>query len=753
MSQEQKRPFANCESCPLKNEIWVPSQIVDDPEWPVFFIGQNPADTEIKTQVPFTGSAGKMAYRILMEAGLNKRRLNIGNLIACPTPRQGSGFRPPADEEVSCCMPGLQAEILSLQPRLIIAWGKPSLKALVGRTDIQKVQGGIFPLKAEWNYECDVLVSLHPSFVQRNRQWIGQAVESLKKVTSYFLPARVTVEEKPEFIYDPTESQLTEYLTSSDDVCAFDLETTNLNPRRDQILGISFCNNPKTTTALYYRPNDPRKRVVDWFLRSKKFKKCTQNGSFDCAFEYSDGVEVQGLAYDTRLAEHLINSELPTNLSFLRQEYTKHPAYKPSEREMKNVAHMPMEKVLNFNCWDAHVTYDVMKAQMKLLTPGTLNVLETIYIPLVFTLNYMERKGVLVDVNCLAAIYADLIPQANALEEKHFTPLGLNPRAPQQLTKHFGTKDSREDTLLYHIKRDHPMAELMQARLDYIGITKGASTSLKGIYLRLEDGRIHTRYLPEGTGTGRISSREPNLQNIPKHFRIIYIADDPNHVLVESDYSQLELIVAALLGGETGLLDEIAEGIKPHHVLGKIIFGRDWDDLTDQERLREKAVLFGTMGGRTGYSIAREFGCSVMEAEGWQALCVNKYPGLLRYKQNVEREYNETGRITTAFGTSRVVQSITQAYNNPFQGSASFVTLTTLNELYKKGFDLRLTVHDSITWQCKRSEVKESVNEARKIIERPIPQLNNYCFPAKYSFGDNWTELEEVNLKERRNKR
>lgn len=737
----RKRPNANCEACPLREADWVPSQIVDEPELPVFFIGQNPGGTEMLTHVPFTGTAGKMAYRLLAEAGLNKRRLNIGNLISCPTP----GDRAPTTEEVECCAPGLQVEIEALQPELIIAWGKPSLKVLVGRVDIQRVRGSFFPLLPQWQHSCQVLVALHPSFIQRQRQWIPDSVGDLKKVRDFFTSSGIEVADKPEFIFDPSERELTEYLTSSDDVTAFDLETTNLNPRLDKILGISFCNRPDKTIALYYRePHDPRRAVVKWFLSNSKFKKATQNGSFDCAFEHSDGVEVKGLVYDTRLGEHLLASDLPTNLSYLREKYTNHEAYKSSSREMQQIGSMPIQKVLEFNCWDAHVTYDVMKSQIPLLTPGNLKVLNEIYMPLVFTLNYMECAGVKVDVNCLAAIYADLIPKARRIDQELFSPLGLNPGSPIQLAKYFSIKDCREKTLLYFIKRGHEHADLMQARLDYVSLIKGSSTFLRSIYRKLENGRIHTSYHPEGTGTGRITSSGPNLQQVPSAYRIIYIADDEEHVLVESDYSQLELIVAALLGGEVGLLKEVAQGIKPHHVLGKIMFNKNWDELTQEEQLREKAVLFGTMGGRTARSIAMEFGIPTFQAEAWQELCVGKYPGLLRYKQNCEREFLETGKITTAFGTSRTVQMITQAYNNPFQGTASFITLTTLNELYKKGFDIRLTVHDSIVWQCKRKEVKESIKVAKEIIERPIKELKNYKFQAKYKSGDNWHEGEEV---------
>ena len=748
-----KGELGNCEQCTLNPSTYVPWQYRDNPQYPILWVGQAPGSTEIITKVPFTGSAGKMCWRLMKEAGINKNYQVITNTVCCMPPED----RKPKPSEIQACHERLKQEILLVQPELIIALGDVPIKALIGKTGSTKIRGEFHPLLPEWDYECQVLCCLHPSFVMRQRQWIETAVEDFKKIVDFFeSPSSIEVGfAQPRFLLDPTDSELAEYLSKSDVITAFDLETSGLNPRKDEIIGCSFYNGSDKAIAVDYLSVKGTPGVVARFLEDEKAKKVTQNGSFDCAFLNTYGIKVSGLSFDTRLAEHLLNSDLPTDLQYLRKSYTNIPPYKPLKREMKFISNMPIEKVKTMCCWDSITTHEVMVAQKKLLTEGQTRVLNNIYLPLVFVLNKMEKKGVKVDINTLAAMYARMAPQAEAIREKYFDPVDVNPNSPKQLatffglqhTKKFSTKMTRTDPNEYidfMIRRGHPEAERLQALLDYRSLTKQMSTTLRGIYNRLEDGFIHTHFHPEGTGTGRISSKNPNLQNIKKLYRIIYTPDDIEHVLLEADYKQLELAVAAVLGKDELLLDQLKKGIKPHHVLGKIMFGRDWDNLTDQEKLREKAVLFGTLGGRSPYSISREFGISVEQAGNWQEDCVRQYPGLLRYITETVGEFKSTGKITTAFGTERKVNTVPQAMNNRFQGSASFVTLTTLIELDKAGFDLRLTVHDSIMLHCLEKEVMDVINDIRKIVERPIKELDNWEFKASYSYGHNWYELKEM---------
>jgi DNA polymerase-1 len=284
----------------------------------------------------------------------------------------------------------------------------------------------------------------------------------------------------------------------------------------------------------------------------------------------------------------------------------------------------------------------------------------------------------------------------------------------------------------------------MEHTLDYRGLQKADSVYIIGIYERLEEGRIHTHYKPEGTGTGRLASENPNLQNVPKELRVIYIPDE-GKVFVEGDYSQLELRVLAVIAKEQTMLQELKEGKNTHHIMGYEVFHKQWDGLTEQQKLRAKAIVFGTAYGRSARSVAIEFSIPTMVAEEWQAICINRYPGLLIYKQRTMQEFQATGQITTPFGRTRTVQNLPQALNKP-QSIGSDVCLTSLIELDRAGFDLRLTVHDSIAVQFDEKAATEGAREMKRIMERPIEEMDNYQFPVKIGIGNDWYNLTEVKL-------
>ena len=789
LRERTRDPLCKCSECGLAGRPYVPSWLPGSrSEWPdLLWIAQAPGTTEALLGRPLCGSAGKMLWRLMTEAGFNRDKNNLANICNCwPV-----DDREPTPKEAECCNERLKSEIQLLKPKLIIALGKIPLLALTGsRKTISKARGEVFDLLPRFQHPCKVLVTLHPSFVMRQRQWIDVVVKDLKQIYQIVLDTKEleaneslkpnpinppmdrinlhNISDLPRFNLTPTPSELSDYLSRRNVTTAFDLETTGLNPRKDTILACSFSSGEDA--IVIHWDNAHLRPIAQKWLEDPNAKKVTQNGSFDCSFLDHNGTNVHGLAYDTRLAEHLLNSDLPTDLQFLRKQYTDILPYKRIRTKKQfNFGDM----VTDEECaWDSYTTLKVMQGQLPKMSEGNHKVLREIYIPLVFTLNKMEKRGIRFDVNRTALMYANIMPMAEELRQKYFAPLGLNPNSPKQMCQHFGVKHTvrfnpkvsrgdPNDYLDYLMRAGHPDTERIQALFDYRKLTKQASTALLGMYKRQEDGFIHTNYHPEGTGTGRISSRGPNLQNVQKEFRAIFIPDDEDHRLIEADYSQLELVVAAILGNEQNLLQQIKSGEKPHHILCSKIFHKKWDDkctctacseLTDtvpaneQEKLREKAVLFGVIGGRTSISIAKEFGCSRMQAEAWTHACFNQYPGLLRFTHESLEEYKLKGGITTAFGTFRLCNEVTQAMNNKMQGSASFVTLTSLIELDKIGIDLRLTVHDSIAANCHKTEVLDVAKEMKKVMERPIRELNNWSFKAKYEVGENWYELEEIQL-------
>ena len=735
----------NCEECGLKDCVEVPWQIPIISQYPLLLVGQAPGSTETITRVPFTGSAGKMAWRVLKEAGLNKERLHITNTCCCCPPED----RQPTLREVQLCNARLKEEIHFCQPQFIIALGEIPMIALTGKTGIKSHRGAWHPLLAHYDYNCMVKCVLHPSFLLRQRQWIDITIADLRDVQQAceigYIRSNIEVRDTPQWIMDPSPSELADLLEEmSSHVTAVDIETpSELDMRTAHVIGISFASNGSSAICLDLMdgPRDPKWEVMKRYLEDHRAQKVTQNGQFDIGVLETNGVNVKGLVWDTLYAEHTINSDLPGNLDALRSRYTKIAPYKPTKAEMKEFAKWEKVRRLVYNGWDAITTIEVMYAQIEQMDNNQAKVLREIEIPLIWVFNAMERKGVLLDQQWMALAYEQLGPVAEEIEQEWFAPIGVNPRSPVQLKKYFGVDCTGEDELIKLMKRGHSESQRMQKLLDYRELHKAASVYILGMYKRMVDGRIHTHFKIEGTGTGRPASENPNLNNVPKWLRAMFVSDE-GKVWIEGDYTQQELHTIACVANDSQLLTDLANGVNVHHQMAVTALNREWETLTDMERLAVKAITFGTAYGRTARSIAMEFGITVRQAEEWQNACVNKYPGLLEYRETQLARFRQIGRCYTAFGRVRVLQSFTQGLNTPIQGSAADITNTSLIELHKRGIDLRLTVYDSIITQANRGEEEDVKREMQEVMERPIAELGGHKFPAKYGVGVNWKDME-----------
>jgi DNA polymerase-1 len=735
--------LSKCGECTLTGAKVLP-YIPLDPAAKVLLIGQAPGKTEVVTGMPFTGSAGKMLYACLKGAGIDKRRVWISNLVLCyPGADKKGNDLEPTPREIQNCLPRLKQEILEFKPALIVALGNPSAYTLTGKDRILSLRGSFFPLRPEFDWECPVLCCLHPSFILRQRQWVEQATKDFQEVNRFIMGDTLpNQEEEYEFLMDPSLWELQEYLGRTS-LWAFDTETTGLNVRRDKVIGMSFSNSRNSAAALLLKDHDPRLDYIKTMLEDPQQRKVTQNGSYDCEILFNSlDIKVRGMQYDTRLAEQMLNSDMPTGLDHLRAVYTKIKPYKPSKKEMKEVHLWGKERMLQYANWDAVCTYQVMLEQLKILGEGQTWLLENLLLPIVPVLNEMERKGVALDINLLAGMYGNNFPRLEALEKEIATRMGISPHSPKQVMEYFQLSSSDRDTLEYYIQRGDHRSEEMELILSARDIQKESSTYLKGMYDRAEDGRIHTSYMLDGTGTGRLSSRNPNLQNVPKYLRELFIADE-GYYLVSCDYKQLELWVGAILAPCPTLLNDLKDGVDVHNKIAEEIRPYVKEALLPKIRVTAKAVVFGTFYGRSARSIAIQFGVPVSTAEEWQAICFSSYPGLLKYIKDRHYDYNSTKTVRSAWGRHRVVSSPTQAFNMPVQSSASDVTLSSLLEMAKAGFDLRLTVHDEIVFQVRKEDLEREVDRARALVSRPIEVLGGNCFPADFKYGVNWYNLDK----------
>ncbi|MCK5643966.1 MAG: hypothetical protein KAJ19_24425, partial [Gammaproteobacteria bacterium] len=459
----------------------------------------------------------------------------------------------------------------------------------------------------------------------------------------------------------------------------------------------------------------------------------------------------KGFAFDTRLAQQLLASDLPSDLDFLRGHYTSIPPYKPPKAEMKKMLSWPKEKLLRYACLDAVTTKIVMHEQEKKLTEGQITLMQELLIPLVRVVNKMMHAGVLVDVNALAGLYMQCAPRTDEINGV-FEKEGVNPRSSKQMAKFYDLKNTQKETLRAQIVRKHPKWELMELHLEYRALYKMQSQYLRGIYKRLDNGRIHTTFKIEGTGTGRLTSEDPNLNNVPAQMKVIYIPD-PGHCFVVGDYSQIELWVMALIAEEELMLKELQDGVDIHYAMCQLCFpnvplkhGKRKLDFDYHQDFAAKSVTFGTAYGRTPWSIAREFGVSVATAEDWQLKCIHRYPKLGVYKQRCEDAFKRKGSLTTPFGRVRQLASVKQGYNFPIQSTAADIIFQSLIMADAEGLSPRLSVYDDAVFQVNLKTFDEEFKKIQTVMEHPVPQLGGVQIPIKYTRGINWYEQEAIDV-------
>lgn len=753
-----KHPHGECESCPLQSSRMCTTYFPEEHNWAleveptILFVGQAPGDIEVVTNSPFTGPAGKQHYSLMRSAGMNKPQYPHTNSVLCHPgkDKKGNDLRPPL-QAILRCQERLKQDILWSKPGLIVALGEDAMFALTRQKGIQSKRGSTSRLIDFFEYDCLVMSLLHPSFVMRQRQWIPLAVENYKEAVM-ILESGKQMKDKPNLILDPDVDTLNAYLEDSTVVYGVDTETTGLNYLDDTVLGVSFAKDTKSAVAVFFKgDDDPRREAVVQFLESDEKKKCWQNGSYDTGIlKGSMGISPQGFEFDTRLAQQMIASDLPSGLDFLRSHYTSIPPYKPSKQEYKRLMQIGKDRILELAALDAVTTKVVMEEQLKQLKPSQTKLIKELLIPLVEVLNEVQLRGILVDQERLLQFYLQIDPLVEA-REKPFIEAGVNPRSPKQLAPWLGIESTDEKTLNYLIKRNHPKSEWMQKLLDYRDVQTIKSKYIVGIFKRLREGRIHTHYKIEGTGTGRLASENPNLQNVPDILRAIYIPD-PGHVFLAGDWKQVELWVGAIVAEEWQMLDDLKAGIDVHFEAAKLCFPQNKiihndrkKDFTHRQELVAKTVVFGTFYGRGKESISREFGVSQHEAEGWQNALLGRWPNLLNYKKKAEQAFERDGFITTPFGRIRYLNSLTQGLNAPIQSTAADVMLKTLVMLRNDaGIYCPITVYDDITSMPEESSWKKTFDVQKEIMTRPFPELHGESFRVDFKMGHNWYEMTSV---------
>ncbi len=538
-------------------------------------------------------------------------------------------------------------------------------------------------------------------------------------------------------------------------VC-FDTETTGLNALHAELVGISFSYEKGKGFYVPFPENQEEATLLMSqfipFFENEKIDKIGQNLKYDLKILSNYGVVVKGKLFDTMIAHYLINPDMRHNMDILSETYLR---YTPKSIEdligkkgknqisMREVA---LEEIKEYAAEDADVTYQLSEIfTLELEKTETKKLFDDIEIPLVSVLAAMETEGINLDVAFLKSLSEDLNNDITTLETKIYEIAGekFNLASPKQLgdilfdkLKIGGAKPKKTKTgqyatgeeVLSYLANDN---EIISAILDWRSLVKLQNTYVEALPLQVDKitHRVHTDYMQTVAATGRLSSNNPNLQNIPirtergKQIRKAFIARDQNHTLLSADYSQIELRIIAALSGEENMIKAFQDGEDIHKSTASKVFNIPLNEVTREQRSHAKTVNFGIIYGVSAFGLSNQTSLSRSESKELIDAYYQTYPRLKSYIQEQVEFARENGYVQTISGRRRYLKDINSqnaivrggaernAVNAPIQGSAADVIKIAMINIHKKlttenwKSKMLLQVHDELVFDVHNSEL------------------------------------------------
>ncbi len=588
----------------------------------------------------------------------------------------------------------------------------------------------------------------------------------------------------------PQELEEVRRAISQAEEVSFDFETTSLAPVDAEVVGLAVaCQERK---AWYIPVGEHREatclsleqvlELMREFLEDEKKEKIAQNSKYEYAILIKHGLEVKGPLFDTMLASYLLNpSSRSHGLDSLAMEYLGHQTTTYKEVTRKGKKEIPFSEVdlktaCNYACEDADITLRLKHLlEPKVEEEGLTNLLRELEIPLVPVLARMELAGVLVDQKRLSLLSKEMERLMDNLKKDIFHLAGeeFNINSTQQLAKILfqklklkpvkKTKKGGFSTgveVLEKLALEHPLPKLV---LEYRQLAKLHSTYVLNLpkMINPRTGRIHTSFNQAVTATGRLSSSDPNLQNIPvrtqwgREIRKAFVAPKGCR-LISADYSQIELRILAHLSGDEKLIEAFLENRDIHQQTAAEIFGVSLEEVTPEMRRRAKTVNFGIIYGMSPYGLSQDLGIEVEEAKSYIELYFSRYPGVKRFIDDTISKARETETVHTILGRRRFIPEISSrnrnvrelgerlAINTPIQGSAADIiklAMIEVDERLREGglaSKMILQVHDELLVEAPDQEV-EKVKELVKSAMEGVYQLR-VPLQVDLGTGDNWEE-------------
>ncbi len=592
-----------------------------------------------------------------------------------------------------------------------------------------------------------------------------------------------------DYILIDTEKDLDEFVKETlklKEIC-FDSETTSINPFDSELVALAFSWKKGTGYLIHFPESRPGVEKILSRLKplfeNPDILKIGQNIKFDIQVLSNYSVEVKGPLFDTMIAHYLLEPDMRHNMNLLSETYL---SYSPVHIEsligekgifQKNMRDVDINSIKEYAVEDADVTFQLKEIfQPKLSAEGLAGLSENIEMPLIRVLADMERSGVKLNQEDLKSTASSLRGEIISLEREIYRLAGteFNISSPKQLgdilflklkldekarvtkTRQFVTNEE----ILQRLAGKHPIINKV---LEYRGLKKLLSTYLEPLPQMVDrkTGRIHTSFRQAVASTGRLSSDNPNLQNIPvrdergREIRKAFVPEDGN-IFLSADYSQIELRIMAHLSKDRGMIDDFLSGNDIHAATAAKIFGVDIKDVTREMRSRAKTANFGIIYGISSFGLSERLTIGRKEAKELIDGYFNSYPGVKKYMDESIRKARENGYVTTMFGRRRYLRDIhsrnqvvrgnaeRNAINAPIQGTAADIIKIAMVNIHRKMKEenyasrMILQVHDELIFEVVPGELEK----LREIVIFEMSNAVKMDIPLKVDWGTgkNWLE-------------
>ncbi|WP_289022549.1 DNA polymerase I [uncultured Salegentibacter sp.] len=576
-------------------------------------------------------------------------------------------------------------------------------------------------------------------------------------------------------------------LAKQKSVC-IDTETTSLNALEATLVGIAFS---WETGKGFYLPFPEEKEKAQElieelrpFFEDENIEKIGQNLKYDIKVLAKYNIEIKGKLFDTMIAHYLINPDMRHNMNVLAETYLNYTPQPISEligkkgKNQKSMREVPLDQQTEYGVEDADVTLQLKKFfEQELKEANTRKLFDNIEIPLVRVLAAMELEGIKLDEKFLKSLSDALDSDIKDLEKSIYEEAGeeFKISSPKQLglvlfekmklvKKPKKTKTGQYSTsedVLSNLVKEHKIVEDV---LMYRALVKLQNTYVDSLPNQVQKatGRIHTDYVQTIAATGRLSSNNPNLQNIPirtergRQVRKAFVPRDENHILLAADYSQIELRIIAALSKEENMMKAFKEGKDIHAATASQVFNVPIDEVTREQRSNAKTVNFGIIYGVSAFGLSNQTNLSRAEAKELIDTYYKTYPKLTGYIADQIDFARENGYVQTILGRRRYLKDINSqnavvrgaaernAVNAPIQGSAADIIKLAMINIYKKLNEgkfktkMLLQVHDELVFDAHKDEVEE----VKKMIQFEMENAYKLDVPLDVELGEgqNWLE-------------